>query len=91
VLTAQVELYVETAILTSVKQEICAFSSHVTQVAPHALPLPLPLRHSAFLATVENIWIKPQRPVEQLALLDSSLIAQTGYALSAALDVSLVH
>jgi len=63
------------------------FSSYVTQVALHALPLPL----SAALATVENIWIKLQRPVEQLALLGSSLIAQTEYVLNAALDVSLVH
>ena len=30
-------------------------------------------------------------PVKQLAFLDSSLITQTGYALSAARDVLLVH
>jgi len=87
VLIAQVELYVETAILTSQKQEACAFSSHVTQVALHALSLP----RNAVLATVENIWIKLQRPAEQLALLGFFLTAQTEYVLNAALDVSLVH
>jgi len=87
VLIAQVELYVETAILISQKQLTCAFSSHVIPVALHALQLP----HSAFLATVENIWMKLQRPVEQLALLGSSLILQMGYVLHAAPDVSLVH
>jgi len=40
---------------------------------------------------VENIWIKPQRPVEQLAHLDTLLIAQTAHVHSAALDVSFVH
>ena len=59
----------------------------MTQVAPHALSLPL----SAALATVENIWIKLQRPAEQLALLDFFLTAQTEYVLNAALDVLLVH
>jgi len=53
----------------------------------HAVPLP----HSAVLAKVKNIWIKPQRPVEQLVHLDTSLIAQTAYAHSVALDVSLAH
>ena len=59
----------------------------MTQIALHALPLLL----NAALATVENIWIKLQKPVEQLALLDSSLIPQMEYVLHAAPDVSLVH
>jgi len=59
----------------------------VTQVALHALPLPL----SAALVKVENILIKLLRLVEQLALLVTSLIAKTECVLNAAQDVLLVR
>ena len=59
----------------------------MTQVALLALLLLL----NAALATEENIWIKLQKPVEQLALLGSTLISQTECVLNAAQDALLVR